>query len=145
MSATVARPQARLPSPPSTAADVARSALVLLRTGRVAMASRVLETLPNLIERELIERTGQAALGGHRRGFNTLRSALLGELEPAPGSKPWLVDLCADPASARRAAEILGLDLATLDRLLADGVELSPTQRRRLRRGLGYQPKGTAP
>jgi hypothetical protein len=102
------------------------------------MASRVLETLPEMIATELTEQVGQAALEGYRRGHGALKAAILGT--PQPGRKPWLAKLCADPEVARRAAEILKLDPDAFARLLVDPVQLSSSQRRRLRAALGDEP-----
>ena len=57
-----------------------------------------------------------------------------------PSRLGWLHQLVADPAKRERAKELLGLGDELLDRILAGTLELSPGQRRRLRRQLDKDP-----
>jgi len=130
------------PAPDALAA--ARDALHLLQTGRAAMALRVMETLPNLIERDLREQSSGAYLRGRSEGelAAARRFQASQPRRPVPevahreGRLSRLRALLSDPAGRASAREALRLDDRLLDRVAAGTVTLSPQQWRRLRASL---------
>jgi hypothetical protein len=160
---TAAPEPSRLPPPPpSTAVEIAADVLVLLRKGRVAPVLAQLETLPRLIQTEMIERVGAASWhafhDGYERGQIDLIQQITGTARrpaarsPKPGlrgqaAKPkrppavkphrWLAERIADPQLREKAKATLRLSDELLDAVAAGRVGLSPGSWRKLRETLG--------
>jgi hypothetical protein len=126
----------------------AQDALTLLRTGRAAMAHRILEGLPALIDAALVRGEGIAYLRGQADAHRILAAASecqqaqrphLAPIPPAP-RKPsrleWLRDALADPSQRERARAALRMEDWLLDRIAAGTATLSGTQWRKLREAL---------
>jgi hypothetical protein len=116
---------------------VARDALLLLSSGRAAMAMRVLEGLPELIEAE--RRTV------YGKGRWDAEVAMVAQLQPkTPSPSPtgprrhkWLQSVLADPEGRAKARAVARLSDQLLDRVAAGRLTLAPAMWRRLRRALG--------
>jgi hypothetical protein len=116
---------------------VARDALLLLSSGRAAMAMRVLEGLPELIEAE--RRTV------YSKGRWDAKAAMVAQLQPKtppPSSigshrRKWLQSVLADPEGRAKARAAARLSDQLLDRVAAGRLTLAPAMWRKLRRALG--------
>ncbi len=122
------------PAPDALAA--ARDALHLLQSGRAAMALRVLETLPGLIERDLREQSSGAYLRGRSEGELAAAQRFQAPQPKRPASEPTRLDRLRTLLSDPVVREALHLDDRLLDRVAAGTLTLSPQQWRRLRDAL---------
>lgn len=120
-----------------------QDALTLLRSGRAAMAQRILEGLPALIESALVRCEGVAYLRGQADAHRIIAAARERQQAaprpaPAPSAprKPtrldWLGAALADPAKRERAPAAVGLD-ELLGRAAAGSVAMTPAHWRKLR------------
>jgi hypothetical protein len=124
-------------SKPPAIAD-AEAAVLLIEKNRLRMALPLLRGLPAVIEAELVRVGSLAWLQGFGEGrASVARQQAERCAARHPDRLGWLHRLVADPARRERAKALLGLDDALLDRILAGTLELSPGQRRKLRRELG--------
>ena len=124
-----------VPRPDALAA--VRDALLLLRTGRSTMALRMLETLPNLIERDLREQSSGAYLRGRSEGEMAAARRFQTREVRRPAPKASRLDrlraLLSDPTGRAKVREALRLDDRLLNRVVDGTLTLSPQQWRRLR------------
>ena len=126
--------------PPRCPVAYARSAQLLLQSGRAEMALRLLELLPDAIEAQLIaaRRCGftdgwHAHLAADRRAeaetHGTPKTSGHSEFSRPPPPKPtrldWLRDALADPAKREQARAALRMDDHLLDRIAAGTATLS--------------------
>ena len=127
---------------PADPVAAVRDALLLLESGRAAMARRVLETLADAIELALRSATSEAYLRGqtdtHR--MPATQKAKTMPKRPPPTSAPrrvtrldWLRSMVAEPAQRERVRAILRLDDRILDRVLDGRAQLSETSWRALK------------
>ena len=133
---------------PACPITAAQDALTLLRSGRAAMAQRILEGLPALIDAALVRGEGIAYLRGqadaHRivaaarsvSGYSRSRSPLHPPAPRKPSRLEWLRDALADPSQRERARAALRMEDWLLDRIAAGTATLSGTQWRKLREAL---------
>ena len=123
----------------------AQDALTLLRSGRAAMAQRVLEGLPALIEAQLVDARGS----GFADGWDTHLMAVARAKAPSAAQtvgmptavrhRPRLDTLreaLADPEQRARLRATLRMGDWLLDRIAAGAATLSGTQWRRVREAL---------
>ena len=126
----------------------AQDALTRLRTGRAAMAHRILEGLPALIDAALVRGEGIAYLRGQADAHRIVAAAQerqriqpqpIAARPPAP-RKPsrleWLRDALANRSQRERARAALRMEDWLLDRIAAGTATLSGMQWRRLREAL---------
>jgi hypothetical protein len=125
-------------------AELAADIGLLLRRGRVGVAMKQLEKLPELVRDEITDRLGAASWAGYCRGFEAGRAALAAEIMGAKPKRPkkptnaeWLRERLADPVLRERAKATLRLNDELLDAIAEGGVGLGSSSWRRLRRELG--------
>src|SRR5690349_24866814 len=106
-----------------------RSAILLLRTGRAAMALRVLEEVPML----LTDALGMAYARGHDRAILTMRTKPKGPRVAFPRQAEEL-RRHVDRLGAERVAATLALRVADLGPLLEGRVQLGSSGLQKLRR-----------
>ena len=129
----------------------AQDALTLLRSGRAAMAQRVLEGLPALIEAQLVDARGS----GFAEGWDTHLMAIARAEAKARAKAPsaaqtvgmptavrhrprldTLREALADPEQRARLRATLRMEDWLLDRIAAGTATLSGTRWRRVREAL---------
>jgi hypothetical protein len=123
-----------------------RDALLLLQSGRVGMATRLLERLPELIEaerrfhaREIRSQCNVAYIEGRMAGERAMHRKLAPKPPPTPTGPrrhEWLQGVLAIPRKRALACDILRMDDALLDRIAAGKVDLSPSYWPKLRKAL---------
>ena len=123
-----------------------RDALLLLQTGRAAIALRLLETLPAAIEKHLAwvrlcaRAEAEAASLARLRDTQRVTRALPAHRTPSPHGRAqrllWLQDALAEAPNRAKARETLRLTDVLLDRVVAGALDLSGQQWRRLREAL---------
>lgn len=128
---------------PACPITAAQDALTLLRSGRAAMALRILEGLPALTEAQLVDARGSGfAEGWDAHLMAVERRQAQPRLAPTPPAprKPsrteWLRDALADPSQRERARAALRMEDSLLDRVAAGTATLSGAHWRRLREAL---------
>ena len=131
---------------PPDPVNAARDALLLLQTGRAAMALRLLDALPAAIEKHsawvrLCARAeAEAALVARLRDAQRVTRALPARRTPNPHDRAqrllWLPSALAEAPKLAKARDTLRLTDAVLEHVVAGTLDLPGQQWRRLRESL---------
>jgi hypothetical protein len=130
---------------PACPITATQDALTLLRSGRAAMALRILEGLPALIEAQLVDVRGSGFAEGwdahliaeaHAKAPSAAQTVGTATAVRPRSRLDTLREALADPEQRARLRAVLRMEDWLLDRIAAGTATLSGTQWRKLREAL---------